>query len=76
MGQEAILQAGEELEQMPPSREAQRGSLDAVLAHQHNRAPAVHCRDNSIPFMDLLNLLLQFLWENHCEENVQMDYPL
>lgn len=73
MGQEAVLQAGEELEQVPPSGEAQRGSLNAVLAHQHHRAPAVHCRDNIIPFMDLLNLLL---WENHYEETVQMDYPL
>ena len=44
VGQQAGLQAGEELQQVASFREAQRGSLDAVLAHKHHRAPTVHWR--------------------------------
>lgn len=43
MGQEAILQAGQELQQVSSTGEAQRWPLDAILAHQDNRATAVHC---------------------------------
>lgn len=43
MGQQAILQAGEELKQMPSLREPQRRALDAILADQDNGAPAVYC---------------------------------
>ncbi|TNN34963.1 hypothetical protein EYF80_054865 [Liparis tanakae] len=44
VGQQAVLQAGEELEQVASSGEAEWRSLDPVLADQHHRPPAVHCR--------------------------------
>lgn len=43
--QQAGLQAGEELEEVPPLREVQRRSLDAVLADQNYRPTAVHWRE-------------------------------
>lgn len=43
MGQEAVLQAGQELQQVPPSGEPQRRPLDPILAHQDNRSTAVYC---------------------------------
>lgn len=42
MGQQAGLQAGEELEEVAPFREMQRRPLDAVLAHQNYRPAAVN----------------------------------
>ena len=42
VGQEAVLQAGQELQQVPSSGEPQRGPLNPVLAHQDNRATAVY----------------------------------
>ena len=39
--QKAALQAGQEGQQVAPLREMQRGPLDAVLAHQHERAAAL-----------------------------------
>lgn len=43
--QQTSLQTGEELEEVSPFREVQRGPLDAVLAHQNYRPAAVHWRD-------------------------------
>lgn len=43
--QQAGLQAGEELQQVASFGEMQRGSLDAVLAHQDYRTATVHWRD-------------------------------
>lgn len=37
----AVLQAGQEGQQVAPLREVQRGPLDAVLAHQHECATAL-----------------------------------
>lgn len=42
VGQQAGLQAGQELQQVAPLREAERGPLDAILAHQYHRAATVH----------------------------------
>lgn len=43
VGQQAVLQAGEELKQMPSLREPQRRALDAILADQDHGAPTVYC---------------------------------
>lgn len=45
VGKEAVLQAGQELEQVASFGEAKRRSLDAVLADQHHRPSTVNCRD-------------------------------
>lgn len=47
VGKEAILKAGEELEQMTSFREAKWRSLDPVLTDQHCRPPTVHYEVNS-----------------------------
>lgn len=44
MGEQAVLQAGQELEQMASSGESEWRSLDAILADQHHRPPTVHYR--------------------------------
>jgi len=51
VGQQAVLQAGEELEQVASSGEAEWRSLDPVLTDQHHRPPAVHCRRGSLGLM-------------------------
>lgn len=47
MRQQTGLQTGEELEEVSPFREVQRGPLDAILAHQNYRPATVHWRDIS-----------------------------
>lgn len=49
MGQEAVLQAGQELQQVPSTGETQGWPLDAILAHQDNCATTVHCREQTQP---------------------------
>ena len=44
VGKQAVLQAGEELEQVASSGEAKRRSLDPVLTDQHHCPPTVNCR--------------------------------
>ena len=44
VGKEAVLQAGEELEQVSSPGEAQGRSLDSILTDQHHRPPTVHYR--------------------------------
>lgn len=43
VGKKAVLQAGEELEQVASPGEAKWGSLDSILTDQHHRPPTVHC---------------------------------
>lgn len=45
MRKEAILQTGQELEQVASFGEAKWGSLDAILADQHHSPSTVNCRD-------------------------------
>ena len=43
VGKQAVLQAGEELEQVASSGEAKRRSLYPVLTDQHHCPPTVNC---------------------------------
>lgn len=45
MGKEAVLQTGQELEQVASFGEAKWRSLDAILADQHHSPSTVNCRD-------------------------------
>lgn len=44
MWKQAVLQAGQELEQVAPLGKAKWRSLDAILTDQHHRPPTVNCR--------------------------------
>ncbi len=44
VGKQAVLQAGEELEQVASSGEAKWRSLDPVLTDEHHRPPTVNYR--------------------------------
>lgn len=41
--EQPVLQAGEELQEMPPLGEVEGWPLDPILADQHHRPAAVHC---------------------------------
>lgn len=57
MGEEAVLQAGEELQQVASSGEAEWRSLYPVLTDQHHRPPTVNCSKCSLGLIRQADIL-------------------